>query len=56
MFQNSAKRLDILKMCENCRVVAVSEEDFNPYGVPPRPKVRTTEDYLRERDETSENS
>jgi ferredoxin len=50
MFQNSAKRLDLLKMCENCRVVAVSEEDFDPYGVPPRPPVRTTEDYLRERE------
>jgi ferredoxin len=54
MFQNSAKRLDLLKMCENCRVVAVSEEDFDPYGVPPRPPVRTTEDYLREREEKGE--
>jgi ferredoxin len=51
MFQNSAKRLDLLKKCDNCRVVAVSEEDFDPYGTPPRPKVRTSEDYLREREE-----
>jgi ferredoxin len=54
MFQNSAKRLELLKMCENCRVAAVSEEDFDPYGAPPRPKVRTTEDYLREREEKGE--
>jgi hypothetical protein len=27
----------------------MSEQDFDPYGG--RPKVRTTEDYLREREE-----
>ena len=28
----------------------VSEQDFDPYGTP-KPKVRTTDDYLREREE-----
>jgi ferredoxin len=51
MFQGSAQRLDILKMCDDCRVAAVSEQDFDPHGAPPRPPVRTTEDYLREREE-----
>jgi ferredoxin len=50
MFKGQAQRLEVLKMCDDCRVGAVSEQDFDPYG-PPRPKVRTTEDYLRERDE-----
>jgi Pyruvate/2-oxoacid:ferredoxin oxidoreductase delta subunit len=50
MFKGSAERLAVLKMCDDCRVAAVSEQDFDPYG-PPRPKVRTTEDYLREREE-----
>jgi ferredoxin len=50
MFKGSAKRLDVLKMCEDCRVVAVTEEDFDPYGAPARPAPRTTEDYLRERE------
>ena len=50
MFQGSAQRLDIIKMCEDCRVVAMTEQDFDPYGAPERPKPRTTEDYLRERD------
>ncbi len=50
MFQNSAQRLDLIKMCEDCRVVAVTEQEFDPYGTP-RPKARTTEDYLREREE-----
>jgi ferredoxin len=51
MFQNSAQRLDVIKMCEDCRVVAITEQQFDPYGAPPRPNVRTTEDYLREREE-----
>ena len=51
MFQGKAQRLDMLKMCEDCRVVAATEADFDPYGAPPRPNVRTTEDYLREREE-----
>ena len=41
----------MIKMCEDCRVIAVTEEAFDPYGAPPRPNVRTTEDYLREREE-----
>jgi len=51
MFQGKAQRLDMLKMCEDCRVIAATEADFDPYGAPPRPNVRTTEDYLREREE-----
>jgi hypothetical protein len=51
MFQNAAARLDVIKMCEDCRVIAITEQEFDPYGAPPKPKPRTTEDYLRERDE-----
>ncbi|HZP78115.1 MAG TPA: 4Fe-4S binding protein [Pseudolabrys sp.] len=51
MFKGSAQRLEVLKMCDDCRVAAVTESDFDPYGAPPRPAVRTTDDYLRERDE-----
>ncbi len=50
MFKGSAQRLEVIKMCEDCRVVAMSETDFDPYGAP-RPNPRTTEDYLREREE-----
>jgi ferredoxin len=49
MFKGSARRLDVIKMCEDCRVAVMSEEDFDPYGKP-RPPPRTTEDYLRERE------
>jgi ferredoxin len=50
MYQGSAKRLDMIKMCEDCRVTAVHNENVDPYGAPPRPPPRTTEDYLRERE------
>jgi NAD-dependent dihydropyrimidine dehydrogenase PreA subunit len=50
MFTGSAKRLDLIKMCEDCRMIAVTEDNLDPYGAPARPAPRTTEDYLRERD------
>jgi ferredoxin len=50
MFSGPNSRLDVLKMCEDCRVIAVTEEPLDPYAAPPRPRVRTTEDYLRERE------
>jgi ferredoxin len=51
MFKDSAQRLEVIKMCEDCRVVAITEQEFDPYGETPRPRPRTTEDYLREREE-----
>jgi ferredoxin len=51
MFKDSPKRLEAIKMCDDCRVAVISEEDFDPHGAPPRPPVRTSEDYLREREE-----
>jgi ferredoxin len=49
MYKGQARRLDVIKMCDTCRVTAVTNEDFDPYGAPARPAPRTTEDYLRER-------
>jgi ferredoxin len=54
MFKDSKKRLDVIKMCEDCRVTAMVEEQFDPFGAPARPPVRTTEDYLREREQKGE--
>jgi ferredoxin len=53
MFANSKKRLDVIKMCADCRVSAMAEEKFDPFAGPKRPAVRTTDDYLRERDEAA---
>src|ERR1700678_3555507 len=47
MYKDSSQRLDLIKMCDECRVAAVSEQDIDPYG-PPRAALRTTDDYLRE--------
>ena len=50
--RKGSKRLDALKMCDDCRVAAVTEDEFDPHGAPARPNVRTTDDYLRERADT----
>jgi len=46
----NARRLDLVRMCDNCRVDAVMNEGFDPYEAQPRPAPRTTEDYLRSRE------
>lgn len=51
MYKDAPGRLDVIKMCDDCRVAVVSEQDFDPYGAPPRPAPRTSDDYLREREE-----
>ncbi|MCC6777216.1 MAG: 4Fe-4S dicluster domain-containing protein [Hyphomicrobiales bacterium] len=51
MFKNSAQRLELIKMCDDCRAIVITEQELDPYGAPPRPKPRTTEDYLREREQ-----
>ena len=54
MFKDSQKRLDVIKMCADCRVNAMVADNFDPFATTPRPKVRTTEDYLREREQKGE--
>jgi ferredoxin len=51
MYPASDKRLDVVRMCADCRVIAMSEQEFDPFkGVPERAPPRTTDDYLRQRD------
>jgi ferredoxin len=51
MYPASDKRIDAIRMCADCRVVTMSETQFDPLaGVPERAAPRTTDDYLRERD------
>jgi ferredoxin len=50
MYQSAPQRLDLIKMCEDCRVIAVTQDGFDPHQAPPRPRPRTTDDYLRERE------
>ena len=43
-------RIDLIRSCDDCRVTAMTNSGFDPYAATPRPPVRTTEDYLRERE------
>ena len=52
MFPGRDKRTDAIRMCADCRVITMSETQFDPFaGVPERAPPRTTEDYLRQRDD-----
>src|SRR5665811_735243 len=51
MFKDSKKRLDVIKMCADCRVNAMVSGNFDPFATTPRPQLRTAEDYLREREQ-----
>ena len=37
----NAKRINVVRMCEDCRVEAVMNESFDPHQAPPRPLPRT---------------
>jgi NAD-dependent dihydropyrimidine dehydrogenase PreA subunit len=38
---DNAKRLDVIRMCEDCRAEAAMNEGFDPHAAPPRPITRT---------------
>jgi ferredoxin len=54
MYTGSARRLDVIKMCDDCRVAFVAEQGFDPYRAQSQ-AVRTTDDYLREREALKQN-
>ena len=47
MFQNPAQ-INIIKMCDDCRVIAINDAGGDPMTMGERPRVRTTDDYLME--------
>ncbi|WP_027557013.1 4Fe-4S binding protein [Bradyrhizobium sp. Cp5.3] len=51
MYPAGDKRLEALRMCADCRVIVMSEQQFDPIqDVPERAPPRTTDDYLRQRE------
>lgn len=51
MFPSGDKRLDVVRMCADCRVIAMTEQQFDPFNdIPERAPPRTTDDYLRQRE------
>ena len=51
MFSGPDSRIEVLKMCEDCRVAVVATAGFDPYAAAERPRPRTSEDYFREREQ-----
>ena len=49
MFQDS-EQVERIMMCDDCRVVIQFEAPDAPLAGAPRPRMRTTDDYLRERE------
>ncbi len=39
-------RADLIRMCDDCRIIAQSESTDNPFAAGDRPRVRMSEDYL----------
>jgi ferredoxin len=50
MFQTRAQ-VDLIRMCDDCRVIAQVERRDNPMVFGERPRTRMSEDYLRARSE-----
>ena len=46
----NADRIDLVRMCDTCRVEAVTNKGLDPYGAAARPVARTSDDYFRERE------
>ena len=44
MYQDS-KKLDLIKMCDDCRVNAQYHDENSPFKYGEKPKIRTTDDY-----------
>jgi hypothetical protein len=52
MFRDG-RMIQTIQMCDDCRVKARFEASDDPFAAGPRPKIRTTDDYLREREAQS---
>jgi ferredoxin len=49
MYKGSAANLELIRMCEDCRVAAVTEgSGIDPYAGPERPRIVTEEDYRKD--------
>ena len=50
----NADRTRLIGYCDTCRIDVATTHGFDPYAGPERPRLRTTEDYLREREKNGE--
>lgn len=49
MFKNS-EQAQLIQMCDTCRVTTLANSGNDPFRLGERPRVRTTDDYLAERE------
>jgi ferredoxin len=47
---DNSRRLEVLGMCDTCRIEVMTLDALDPYAGPARPAPRTSEDYFRERE------
>ena len=47
------RMIQTIQMCDDCRIKVRFETSDDPFAAGPRPKTRTTDDYLRERESQS---
>jgi ferredoxin len=52
----NASQLELLTMCDDCRITRVTNMGFDPYAAHPRPVPRTTDDYVRDRREQKDDA
>jgi hypothetical protein len=45
MFRDPAQ-VELMRMCDNCRVASQFEAGATPFAAAPRPLAKTTDDYL----------
>ena len=45
-----ASRIELIQKCDDCRVEAMTNAKFDPYAAAPRPRAKTSEDYIAERE------
>ena len=51
MFSGEHKsRIELIRMCEDCRVESAVNRSIDPFAGPARPTVRTSDDYIKERE------
>jgi ferredoxin len=46
MFEDEEK-VNLIRMCDDCRIQSMAEATDNPFAAGDRPAIRTTEDYLK---------
>ena len=55
MFQNE-EQVQVIQMCDDCRVIAIANAGNDPMSLGEPPRVRTTDDYIREAEEMDRSS